>query len=122
MRLGAPRKPAQSTRFDTELNQRIVSFETTTSFSGSGQRIAALSAYPKELAGGSPDAGSKRELFRRRIAMLLSANPTVVFFGCFEQLEMTISGRRSASLTERLHLLRRHRFETARNSHVLTEN
>jgi hypothetical protein len=27
--------------------------------------------------------GSKRELFRRWIAMLLSANSTVVFFCCF---------------------------------------
>jgi hypothetical protein len=50
--------------------------------------------------------GSERELFRRRIAMLLSPNSTVVFLCCFEQLEMAITRRRSASLTERLHLLR----------------
>ena len=54
--------------------------------------------------------------------MLLSPNTTVVLFGCFEQLEMAITRRRSASLTERLHLLRRHRFETARNSHVLMQH
>ena len=63
---------------------------------------------------------SDRELFRRRIAMLLSPNPAVVFFCCFEQLEMAITRRRSASLPERLHLLRGHRLEAARNSHVLT--
>jgi hypothetical protein len=49
---------------------------------------------------------SERELFRRRITMLLSPNSTVVFLCCFEQLEMAIARRRSASLTERLHLLR----------------
>src|ERR1700721_1276990 len=54
--------------------------------------------------------------------MLLSPNSAVVFFGCFEQLEMAISRRRSASLTERLHFLRRHRFEAPRYSHVLTQH
>ena len=54
--------------------------------------------------------------------MLLSPNSSVVFFCCFEQLEMAITRRRSASLTERLHLLRRHRFEAARNSHVLVQH
>jgi hypothetical protein len=37
--------------------------------------------------------------------MLLSPNFAVVFFCCFEQFEMAITRRRSASLTERLHLL-----------------
>src|ERR1017187_5726436 len=64
---------------------------------------------------------SQWQLFRRWIAMLLSPNSTVVFFCCFEQLEMAITRRRSASLTERLHLLRRHRLEAARNSRVLTQ-
>ena len=54
--------------------------------------------------------------------MLLSPNSAVVFFCCFEQLEMAITGTRSASLTESLHLRRRHRFETARNPHVLTQH
>src|SRR5580698_301278 len=54
--------------------------------------------------------------------MLLSPDSPVVFFCCFEQLEMAITRRRSASLTERLHLLRRHRFESARNSHVLVQH
>ena len=54
--------------------------------------------------------------------MLLSPNTTVVLFGCFEQLEMAITRRGSASLTERLHLLRRHRLEVARNSHVLMQH
>src|SRR5271165_4903767 len=54
--------------------------------------------------------------------MLLSPNTTVVFFGCFEQLEMAITRRRSASLTKRLHFLMRHRFETACNSHVLVQD
>src|ERR1700723_3955056 len=54
--------------------------------------------------------------------MLLSPNASVVFFCCFEQLEMAITRRKSASLTERLHLLRRHRFEAARNSHVLVQH
>src|SRR5580693_8926317 len=54
--------------------------------------------------------------------MLLSPNSSVVFFCCFEQLEMAITRRRSASLTERLHLLRRHRFEAARNCHVLVQH
>jgi hypothetical protein len=54
--------------------------------------------------------------------MLLSPNYSVVFFCRFEQLEMAITRRRSASLTERLHLLRRHRFEAARNSHVLVQH
>src|ERR1700747_583601 len=54
--------------------------------------------------------------------MLLSPNSSVVFFCCLEQLEMAITRRRSASLTERLHLLRRHRFEAARNSYVLVEH
>ena len=54
--------------------------------------------------------------------MLLSPNASVVFFCCFEQLEMAITRRRSASLTERLHLLRRHRFEAACNSHVLVQH
>src|ERR1700684_2881560 len=35
---------------------------------------------------------------------------------------MAITRRSSASLTERLHLLRRHRFEAARNSHVLVQH
>src|ERR1700679_2697106 len=65
---------------------------------------------------------SKRELFRRRIAMLLSANSTVVFFCCFVQLEMAITRRRSASLAERMHRLRRQRFEAARNFHVLMQH
>ena len=34
---------------------------------------------------------SERELFRRRITMLLSPNASVVFFCCFEQLEMAIT-------------------------------
>src|SRR6202035_5559627 len=54
--------------------------------------------------------------------MLLSPNSSVVFFCCFEQLEMAITRRRSASLTEHLHLLRRYRFEAARNSHVLVKH
>ena len=54
--------------------------------------------------------------------MLLSPNFPVVFFCCFEQLEMAITRRRSASLAERLHRLRRHRFEAARNSHVLMQH
>src|SRR6202041_580187 len=54
--------------------------------------------------------------------MLLSPNSSIVFFCCFEQLEMAITRRRAASLTERLHLLRRHRFEAARNSHVLVQH
>ena len=43
-------------------------------------------------------SASDRELFRRRITMLLSPNPAVVFFCCFKQLEMAITRRRSASL------------------------
>src|ERR1700745_1715038 len=54
--------------------------------------------------------------------MLLPPNASVVFFCCFEQLKMAITRSRSASLTERLHLLRRHRFEAARNSHVLVQH
>src|SRR6202795_521552 len=54
--------------------------------------------------------------------MLLSPNSSVVFFCGFEQLEMAITRRRSASLTERVHLLRRHRFEAARNSDVLVQH
>src|ERR1700722_8857058 len=54
--------------------------------------------------------------------MLLSPNTTVVLLGRFEELEMAITRGRSASLTERLHLLRRNRFETARYSHVLTQH
>src|SRR6202007_1140018 len=54
--------------------------------------------------------------------MLLSSNLSVVFFCGLEQLEMAITRRRFASLTERLHLLRRHRFEAARNSHVLVQH
>src|ERR1700735_2187114 len=54
--------------------------------------------------------------------MLLPPNFTVIFLCGFEQLEMAITRRRSASLTERLHLLRRHRFEAARNSHVLVQH
>src|ERR1700761_7759753 len=53
--------------------------------------------------------------------MVLSPNPAVVFFRCFEQFEMAITRRRSASLTERLHLFRRHWNEPARNSHVLAQ-
>src|SRR3984957_17321440 len=53
--------------------------------------------------------------------MLLTPNPAVVFFRCFEQFEMAITRRRSASLTERLHLFRRHRIEPARDSHVLAQ-
>src|ERR1700728_4572092 len=54
--------------------------------------------------------------------MLLSPNFAIVFFCGFEQLEMAITRSRSASLTERLHVLRRHRFEAARNSHVLVQH
>jgi len=54
--------------------------------------------------------------------MLFSPNFSVVFFGCFEQLKMAITRRRSASLAERLHLLRRHRFEAVRNSHILVQH
>ena len=54
--------------------------------------------------------------------MLLSPNTTVVLFGCFEQLEMAVTRRRSASLTKGLHFLRRHRFEAARDSHVLVQH
>src|SRR6202007_795183 len=54
--------------------------------------------------------------------MLLSSNLSVVFFCGLEQLEMAITRRRFASLTERLHLLRRHRLEAARNSHVLVQD
>src|SRR5271169_5898531 len=54
--------------------------------------------------------------------MLLSPNASVVFFCGFEQLEMAITRRRPAALTERLHLLRRHRFEAARNSYVLVQH
>src|ERR1700688_1378635 len=54
--------------------------------------------------------------------MLLSANSTVVFLGCFEQLEMAITRRRSASLAEGMHLLNLHRFEAARNFHVLMQH
>jgi hypothetical protein len=39
----------------------------------------------------------------------------------FEQFAMAITRRRAAALTERLHLLRRHRFEAARNSQVLAD-
>jgi hypothetical protein len=47
--------------------------------------------------------GSERELFRRRITMLLSPNSAVVFLCCFEQLEMAITRRRPASInTHRL--------------------
>src|ERR1700722_5468341 len=53
--------------------------------------------------------------------MLLSPNPAVVFFRCFEQFEMAITRRRSASLTERLHFFRRHWVEPARDSHVLAQ-
>ena len=66
--------------------------------------------------------GSQWELLRRRITMLLSPNPAVVFFCCFEQLEMAITRTRPASLPERLHLLRGHRLEAARNSDVLTQH
>jgi hypothetical protein len=54
--------------------------------------------------------------------MLLSPNSAVVFFCCFEQLEMAVTGMSSASLAERLHLLRRHRLEATCNSHVLTQH
>src|ERR1700757_2014064 len=54
--------------------------------------------------------------------MLLSPNAAIVFFCRFEQLEMAITRRKFASLTERLHLLRRHRFEAARNSHILMQH
>src|SRR5580704_1465157 len=54
--------------------------------------------------------------------MLLSPNFSVVSFCCLEQFEMAITRRRSASLTERLHLLRRHRFEAARNCQVLAQH
>jgi len=54
--------------------------------------------------------------------MLFSPNASVVFFCGFEQFEMAVTRSRSASLTERLHLLRRHRFEAARNSHVLVQH
>ena len=54
--------------------------------------------------------------------MLLSPNSSVVFFCCFVQLEMAITRRRSASLTERMHRLRRQRFEAARNFHVLMQH
>src|SRR5271156_909732 len=65
---------------------------------------------------------SDRELLRWRITMLFAPNPAVIFFCCLEQLEMAITRRRSASLPERLHLLRRHRMEAARNSNVLTQH
>src|SRR5258707_7961228 len=54
--------------------------------------------------------------------MLLSPNAAVVFFCRFEQLEVAITRRSSASLTECLHLSRRHRFESARNAHVLLQH
>src|ERR1700690_2311879 len=54
--------------------------------------------------------------------MLFSPNASVVFFCGFEQFEMAVTRSRSASLTERLHLLRRHRFEAARTSHVLVQH
>src|SRR5271156_5861143 len=53
--------------------------------------------------------------------MLLSPNPAVVFFRCLEQFEMAITRRRSAPLTERLHLFGRHWIEPARDSHVLVQ-
>ena len=54
--------------------------------------------------------------------MLLSPNAAIVFFCCFEQLEVAITRSRSASLAEGLHFLRRHRLEAARNSHVLVQH
>jgi hypothetical protein len=54
--------------------------------------------------------------------MLLSPNFSVISFCRFEQFEMAITRCRSASLTERLHLLRRHGFEAARNSYVLVQH
>ena len=55
----------------------------------------------------------KRQLFRRRITVLLTAHPAVVFLGRFVELEVAVRGKGLAALTERLHFLRRHRLEAA---------
>jgi hypothetical protein len=46
------------------------------------------------------------ELFRRRITVLLTAHPAVVFFRGFVQLEVAVRGKGPAALAERLHFLR----------------
>jgi hypothetical protein len=64
---------------------------------------------------------SQRELFRRRITVLLAAHPAVVLLGRFVQLQVPVPGKGRAALAERLHFLGRHRLEAAGDRQVLAE-
>jgi hypothetical protein len=63
----------------------------------------------------------QRELFRRRITVLLTAHPAVVPLGRFVQLEVAVRGKGLAALAQRLHFLRRHRLEAAYDPQVLAQ-
>ena len=80
--------------------------------------LLPISVMVRNVAGTSL-VGSKRELVRWRITVLISSDFAVVFFCCFVQFEMAIARRRSESLTQRMHFLRGQRLEAACNFHVL---
>jgi len=77
--------------------------------------------FGREGSGPASSFGSKRELFRRRITVLLAAHPAVVLLGRFVQLEVPVRGKGPAALAERMHFLGRHRLEAARDCQILAQ-